>query len=165
MGCDIHFFVEHWTSSNNYGGPKDLEDDRDQKINEVLDEVPVRFRWISADKWQIEDGEWQIDWNDEYYGGRNYELFSLLAGVRGDLEPIKDIRGIPEDASTGYLYKCNKWKGDAHSHSYYTLDELLNVDWSKYKYMYIDDFIKSLDRMKEIDTDYKKVRCCFFFDN
>lgn len=31
--------------------------------------------------------------------------------------------------------------------------------------MYIDDFIKCIDKMKLIDNDPKKVRCCFFFDN
>lgn len=164
MGCDIHFFVERWTSSNDYLGPRDLEDDRDQKISEVLD-APVRHRWVSADKWQIEDGQWHIDWDDEYYNGRNYQLFSLLAGVRGDLDPIIQRRGIPEDASTGYLYKCNQWEGDAHSHTYYTLDELLNVDWSKYEDLYPEEFIKSIEIMKLIDSDPKKVRCCFFFDN
>ena len=165
MGCDIHFFVEHWTSSNDYLGPRDLEDDRDHKLSEVLDDVPVSYRWVSADQWQIEDGEWQIDWDDEYYGGRNYQLFSLLAGVRGDLEPISRKRGIPEDASCGYLYKCKQWEEDAHSHSYYTLDELLQIDWSKYDDLYPNEFIESIEKMKLLDPDPKRVRCCFFFDN
>lgn len=167
MGCDIHFYVERWTSSNDYLGPRDLEDDRDQKINELLDDVPVSYRWVSADKWQIEDGEWQIDWNDEYYGGRNYYLFSILADVRnsGEVEPLDYPRGIPDDASCGYLYKCDQWDSDAHSHSYFTLDELLNVDWSQYDSDYIDEFMETIEKMKEIDDDPLNVRCCFFFDN
>ncbi len=34
MGCDIHLYVEKWTSSNNYDGPKDLSEDREQKLSE-----------------------------------------------------------------------------------------------------------------------------------
>ena len=167
MGCDIHFYVERWTSSNNYGGPRDLSDDREQKLSEVLGDVPTKFRWVSADNWQIEDGEWQIDWNDEYYGDRNYYMFGVLADVRNDggVEPIDYPKGIPDDASTGYLYKCEQWDSDAHSHSYFTLDELLNVDWSEYEPGYISDFMEALEKMKEIDSDPLNVRCCFFFDN
>jgi hypothetical protein len=167
MGCDIHFYVERWTSSNDYLGPRDLKDDRDQKINELLDDVPVSYRWVSVDNWQIEDGEWQIDWNDEYYGGRNYYLFSILADVRNDggVEPICYPKGIPDDASCGYLYKCDQWDSDAHSHSYFTLDELLNVDWSEYESDYIDEFMETIEKMKKIDEDPINVRCCFFFDN
>jgi hypothetical protein len=167
MGCDIHFYVERWTSSNNYGGPRDLSDDREQKLSEVLEDAPTKFRWVSADNWQIEDGEWQIDWNDEYYGNRNYYIFGILADVRNDggVEPIDYPKGIPDDASTGYLYKCEQWDSDGHSHSYFTLDELLNVDWSEYEPGYISDFMETLEKMKEIDEDPLNVRCCFFFDN
>ncbi len=167
MGCDIHFYVERWTSSNNYGGPRDLSDDREQKLSEILEDASTKFRWVSADNWQIEDGEWRIDWNDEYYGDRNYYIFGILADVRNDggVEPIDYPKGIPDDASYGYLYKCEQWDSDAHSHSYFTLDELLNVDWSEYEPGYIDDFMKTLEKMKEIDNDPLNVRCCFFFDN
>jgi len=79
--------------------------------------------------------------------------------------PINYPKGIPDDASTGYLYKCDQWDGDAHSHSFFTLEELLNVDWSEYDSEYIDDFMETLEKMKKIDEDPSKVRCCFFFDN
>lgn len=164
MGCDIHFFTEKWTSTNDYGGPRDLSDDREQKLNEVLEDEPTRFRWVSADTWYLEDGNWQVE---ELYNGRNYGLFSILADVRnnGSIEPIHIEKGIPLDASTGYLYKCQQWEGDAHSHTYYTLDELLNVDWSKYESFYVGEFMDTLEEMKRIDSDPLNVRCCFFFDN
>jgi hypothetical protein len=167
MGCDIHFYVERWTSSNNYGGPRDLSDDREQKLSEVLEDVPTKFRWVSADNWQIEDGEWNVDWSEQFYSDRNYYLFSILADVRNDggVEPIGYTKGIPDDASSGYLYKCDQWDGDGHSHSFFTLEELLNVDWSEYESEYIDDFMKTLEKMKEIDENTSSIRCCFFFDN
>jgi hypothetical protein len=167
MGCDCHFYVERWTSSNNYEGPRDLSEDREQKLNEVLEDVPSKFRWVSADKWKLEDGNWHVDYNLEYYNGRNYYLFSILADVRNGsgIEPINYPKGIPDDASTGYLYKCDQWDSDAHSHSYFTLEELLNVDWSKYESIVLIDFMETLERMKKIDDDPLNIRCCFFFDN
>jgi hypothetical protein len=167
MGADIHFYVEKWTSSNNYEGPRDLSEDRDQKLNEVLEDVPSKFRWVSADKWELEDGNWHVPYNLEYYNRRNYYIFSILADVRNGsgIEPINYPKGIPDDASTGYLYNCDQWDSDAHSHSYFTLEELLNVDWSEYDSDRIGGFMETLERMKEIDKDPLNVRCCFFFDN
>lgn len=167
MGCDIHFYTERWTSSNNYEGPRDLSEDRDQKLNEVLEDVPTKFRWVSADSWKKEDGEWRVEWNKQLYSDRNYYLFGILADVRnrGGVEPINYPKGIPDDASSGYRYMCDRWDGDAHSHSYFTLDELLNIHWSEYDYDYIGGFMETLEKMKEIDEDPLNVRCCFFFDN
>lgn len=167
MGCDIHFYVERWTSSNDYSGPKDLSDDRERKLNELLEDVPTEYRWVSADKWELEDSNWHIPWNLEYYNNRNYYIFSILADVRnsGEVEPLDYPRGIPNDASIGYLYKCGQWDSDAHSHSYFTLDELLNVDWSQYDSDYIEELMETIEKMKEIDDDPLNVRCCFFFDN
>ena len=167
MGCDIHFYVERWTSSNDYSGPRDLSDDRDQNLNELLEDVPTEYRWVSADKWELEDSNWHIPWDLEYYNNRNYYIFSILADVRnsGKVEPLDYPRGIPNDASIGYLYKCDQWDSDAHSHSYFTLDELLSVDWSQYDSDYIEELMETIEKMKEIDDDPLNVRCCFFFDN
>ncbi len=165
MGCDIHFYVERWTSSNNYEGPKDLSEDREQKLNEVLEDKPTHFRWVSADKWGKKDDTWSVGWNDQYYGSRNYALFSILADVRGNEKPLDEPRGIPDDVSTGYKYVCDAWDSDGHSHSYFTLEELLQVDWSKYKEYYVSEFLETIEDMKEIDEDTSNVRCCFFFDN
>lgn len=163
MGCDIHFFTEHFTSSNNYLGPRDITEDRNTKIEEIIEGKTQTEKWVSADEWEIHDGEWSIQ---EKYYNRNYYLFSLLADVRNTgEEPIDYPRGIPQDASLGYLYKCNQWEGDAHSHSYYTLKELLEVDWNNYDLEYLEEFLDVLEDLKSIDNDYSKVRICFFFDN
>ena len=173
MGCDIHFFTERFTSSNDYDGPKDLKEERSKKLDNLLGDSGVQERWVSADKWEKSDQFNRIkEWNllYEYYDSRNYYIFSILAGVRSgsyDTDPIDYPRGVPEDASFGYLYKVNQWSGDAHSHSYFTLEELINIDWSKYE---IDDqsilnFLKTIEEMKLIDEDPSKIRCCFFFDN
>jgi len=165
MGCDCHVYMERWTNSNKYDGPKDLAEDRDNKLNELLENEPTTFRWVSVDKWNYDGDEWRTNWQDLYYDERNYQLFSILADVRGDYSPIVEPRGIPEDASTGYKYMCDRWGGDAHSHSYYTLTELLNVNWEEYDDCHLNDFLKSIERMKGIDEDTDNIRMCFFFDN
>jgi len=167
IGCDIHFFTERWTSDNKYEGPKDLAEDRDSKLEEILENTESNYRWVSADTWSKDDS-WYAD---EIYNGRNYYLFSILADVRnsGGVEPIDYPRGIPEDLSSGYKYAVDRWDGDGHSHSYFTLDELLNFDWLEYqeddKVGWLDGFMKTIETMKSIDPDPKNVRCCFFFDN
>lgn len=161
----IHFFRERKTASINYDGPRDLQDDRDIKIEEIIEGRPLTERWVSADEWFLEgDGD---TWSQhEAYWSRNYYLFSILADVRnsGDVEPICEPRGIPEDASSGYKYMTDRWDGDAHSHSYFTLEELLSVDWRKYDTENIEHFLKVVEDLKKIDTP-DKVRICFFFDN
>ena len=108
MGCDIHVFMERWTNSNKYDGPRDLVEDRDNKLNELLEDKPTLYRWVSVDKWSYYEDGWRTNWEDLYYDSRNYQLFSILADVRGDYSPIVEPRGIPEDASTGYKYMCDQ---------------------------------------------------------
>lgn len=78
------------------------------------------------------DNTRQMCWS-VFYGGRNYTLFSILAGVRNydELEPISPPRGIPEDASVDYLEEVNRLEGDGHSHSWFTLKEILDFPWDK----------------------------------
>ena len=58
-----------------------------------------------------------------------------------------------------------RWRGDGHSHSYFTLTELLEIDWSRYKTDWIQDFMEAIEKMKQIDPNSDNVRACFFFDN
>ena len=162
MGADIHFFVERLASDNNYEGPRETSEERDRKIEDLIGGTKPVERWVSADRWELEGGEWYLSW--DLYGERNYQMFALLADVRngGLIDPISEPRGIPDDASAGYLYKVNQWDMDGHSHTYYTLQELLEVDWESYDFA--EGFIEAINAMKEID-DPSKVRCCMFFDN
>jgi hypothetical protein len=165
MGADIHFFCEKKTASLNYEGPKDLQYERNSKIEEVIEGKALTERWVSADRWVYqEDNSWI---HEEAYWSRNYYLFSILADVRnsGDVEPISYPRGIPKDASTGYLYSVNRWDSDGHSHSYFTLEELLNIDWNQYHKEYLEEFLEVIEQLKSIDKNPQKVRICFFFDN
>lgn len=166
MGCDIHFFVEKWTNTNDYDGPVDISEKRINSIDDVIGIKEQNYRWVSADKW-VFNGDWapgEFYVEDQLYKDRNYSLFGLLAGVRVN-DPTIAIyprRGRPKDASFGLQYLFNIWEGDLHSTSYLTLAELLeNID----KFKPYPDFIETIENMKKIDPDPNMVRCVFFFDN
>lgn len=82
------------------------------------------------------DGAWVNQSGTDEYGGplrgpleeRNYELFGLLAGVRSNnFRPLFEGRGLPEDRSPEAI-AYNGWE---HSHSFFTLAELLEIDLSE----------------------------------
>jgi len=165
MGADIHFFIEKFSDEPIKNGPIDISEIRDNKISSILDKQELEHRWITADEWEInEDGNWEI--NDYFYDGRrSYHLFGVLAGVRtwDYSDTICEPRGIPQDASSAYKYMCELFKGDSHSHSYFTLEELLEVDWKSKSLKWFEK--ETIKKMKSIDPDPKKVRAVFFFDS
>jgi hypothetical protein len=158
--------VERYTTDpENETTPTSKVNKRENRVNELLGETSEP-RWISADNWEAEDyGDGDMHWSNypnALYSGRNYSLFEKLANVRsyGEGNAIAEPRGVPEDASDAYLYIVEQWKGDGHSHSYFTLAELLEHDWSDFT-----EFRETLERMKDLDENTDNVRAVFFFDN
>jgi hypothetical protein len=111
MGCDIHVFTEAYNTV-----------DIDKKA------------WVNIDRWKLNrfydpkepDGEDEYE-IDALYSGRDYGLFSLLAGVRdytGKVVPISEPKGLPDDISARTQQEAERWGSDGHSHSYITLKEL-----------------------------------------
>lgn len=105
MGCDIHMVIEHRRSG----------------------------------QWKLVGEPTRDAYGDlrmpEPYRRRNYDVFAILANVRnghfapaGYFVPISEPRGVPDDASP----LVRKWmlEGD-HSHSWVTLRELCEYDWSR----------------------------------
>lgn len=170
MGCDIHFFCEKFSTDIDYEGPRDISEERDIKLITLLNDK-VEPRWITADSWELEEVDddifyWSVVSDKRFYSSRNYRLFEILAGVRGyDENAISPPRGIPPDISEAYKEQLKQWEGDIHSESYFTLKELLDVDWSKYNTEIFSEFFETIVKMKKIDSDPEKVRCVFFFDN
>lgn len=115
MGCDIHFYVEK----------------------------KVKGKWVAADKYtKDEDGNLNVDYDDRFYAGRNYNLFAILANVRngigfagcktgGGFIPISEPKGLPEDVSQKVKDISDGWDCDGHSHSWFTVKELLDYDWTQ----------------------------------
>ena len=44
--------------------------------------------------------------------------------------PIDDPRGLPDDISPLVRKEAEHWEGDGHSHSYFTLKELKEYNWT-----------------------------------
>ena len=105
MGCDIHVYLEKYTSVNG------------------------EYKWVNVDHWQLNPDFGSHENEREYdlipfYWGRNYDLFSILAEVRGSYDPIDDPRGLPEDVTDATRQEFERWGQDAHTPSHYTLKEL-----------------------------------------
>lgn len=80
------------------------------------------------------NNKWEeVDFGYEIYDGRNYFLFSVLAGVRNKykIRPIKEPRGLPDDVCNSIKKGSEDWGIDGHSHSWYTLKELCDFNWNK----------------------------------
>lgn len=107
MGCDIHLFTERKRSINN------------------------KSKWVNVDHWKINPYH-GIDKSEprlnlvELYGGRNYPLFGMLAGVRNYNEnPVmSQPKGLPKDCSLIVKNESDIWGSDGHSHSFFTLEEI-----------------------------------------
>lgn len=63
---------------------------------------------------------------------RDYFRFALLADVRNEdvsdrerIQPISRPRGVPTDCCAKVLDDIEQWRDDGHSHSYFTLKELM----------------------------------------
>lgn len=118
VGCDIHFFVERRNGDGT---------------------------WHTADAWEPDEYEpnrIRVPYEKSFCHDRSYSLFSILANVRngygfagvdtGDgFLPIAEPRGMPNDASPEVAAEAESWDGDGHSHSYFTVAELLAFDWTQ----------------------------------
>lgn len=111
MGCDIHMYPE----------------------------VKRDGKWCDLYKFEPDQHAaqpWAADRNNYYgYDGRNYSLFGMLAGVRRpEMNVIAERRGLPLDASPIVVSEIGGGEndyGDFHSHSWLTLKEILDFDWSQ----------------------------------
>lgn len=67
------------------------------------------------------NGHWEHYSNPDVQ--RNYELFAMMAGVRGDATPIALPRGLPEDANR--LTRLDaEYHDDGHNHSWLSSEEV-----------------------------------------
>lgn len=76
-----------------------------------------------AGKW-VSVGISPFDWRD-------YGMYAFLAGVRNysGIPPIAEKRGWPDDVSDAA--REGHWDLDSHSHSWLTVEELENFDYSQ----------------------------------
>lgn len=144
MGCDIHLFAEA------------------KKGNQ----------WVSLEKWVVdEDGNYDTPYGERFYnGGRNYNLFAALVGVRDSSFsspplPITQPNKIPKDSCKEIKRVVRQWAGDGHSHSHLTLAQIKSYDWTPWEKT-CEDFLKEvLPKMSAVNVGEDDVRIVFFFDN
>lgn len=116
MECDIHFYVERRD-----GG-----------------------QWVSCDTWKKEEGDeiGVVPYENLFYRKRNYSLFAILADVRNGrgfagiktgegFNPIAAPRGVPVDCCQEYRALQESYGEDGHSHSFFTVAELMAFDWTQ----------------------------------
>jgi hypothetical protein len=141
MGCDIHSLAE-------------VKERRFETAHHESGLIAGKFvpgseRWVAIDD-EIFPNTY-YDANSKYepftkrgrktpLDDRNYDLFALLADVRNGygfagtprgnrIEPLSEPRGVPDDASFTWLETVDSWSVDMHSHSWFTLAEL--VAWQE----------------------------------
>jgi hypothetical protein len=122
-------------------------------------------------------------WNTHSQQGiyRNYWLFGLMAGVRDYGKVLFTDRGIPSE--TSLTKEIKEWNGDGHSHSWLNIGELKIVQEKLYerhihhtyiemkeylkvgKPKYNEDLNRIIKVMKRLESDGKKTRLTFWFDN
>jgi len=157
MGCDIHTYTE----------------------------ALVNGKWIPIGAVGV-DWIWDEKAEDEFpalaikspYRDRNYSLFSVLAGVRGEGPAIIPPRGVPDDMNESIAAEYERWGCDAHTAHHYYLSELIEnrhqfereEDWGDgKKYKVGGGFLNTLDDLTELakryEIDPEDVRIVFWFDN
>jgi hypothetical protein len=110
---------------------------------------------------------------EQPYSGRNYNLFNVLAGVRGDGEGmIDEPRDIPDDTSHVVRSDYEGWGMDAHSATHFYLDELLDSEYRKMSKEELYDigidsyfFHEMIDQLLNLTNDPTDIRVIFWFDN
>lgn len=159
MGCDIHLFAE-------------------RKARHPL--FWWKVQWVSIDKYTLnpdfgsDDSEpkFHIDRKDRFYtGGRNYNLFCALAGVRsyqfnGEPKQVSEPKGLSNHCFQ-IMEEIERYGSDGHTHSWNTLAELERFDWSEYGKTCNDFVNEVLPKLKAASrtSRHDDVRIVYFFDN
>lgn len=156
MGCDIHCYLEvrHFRYNDK---------DRNNGV------------WANADKWvrnsfsvlYPEDNEPKYHVDEPITRHRNYFLFAALAGVRNywDVKPVRDAKGMPDDAADEVKAECERYGVDGHSHSWLTFRELANYEWPKECKHEAQRIIDKMSVHLKGNTTADDVRIVFWFDN
>lgn len=126
---------------------------------------------IYLEKYNSETLVWEKIPRIRMYDDRDYSLFSLLAGVRGQYKPFKQPKGIPEDVSKGILKCIKNWGTCGHSHSWYGLKELIDhprwdiehterLNVTDKEYIYYKKHNKLPEKYKQVKYHYSNLYTC-----
>ncbi len=142
MGCDSHPNIE----VRNSAGKWKVVDSKTRCYDKL------NFERDGKSAWDVWDKEHNTALN-KLLGSRNYTLFSVIADVRNGegIHPLFADRGLPEDVSQEVAndipYDC-----DYHSHTYFTLRELMEVDWDEVAQEHGESFLYADQYADYIET-------------
>lgn len=148
MGCDIHLYIETKNEDMSWGLFTDYIQITGEETRRTQEEYKAMYGYYES-----------------LYISRDYDLFSVLAGVRGDLEPIDYPIGFPDDCSQDFLDVMKSWGSDAHSETHYTLDKLLEyfeLPENAERFRYFSELLIQIRKLKKYAED---IRLLIFFDN
>jgi hypothetical protein len=119
MGCDIHMFIEYRNTGMAWKADPHHKPIVEDTCISRCDNKKDYCDFCSADRPE------ECDMAHRHYNqtiaiGRDYRLFSLLAGIR---EP----KGLPADVSEIVQAAADRDGQDGHSHSYMSLEEFKKV--------------------------------------
>lgn len=161
MGCDIHFYAERreadgtWTEVVPPPGPCEFCKGEGEVLATRGPNAGQQQPCFFCTRGEDEDDDGLAgsvvapaygyvgvpgQYREEFYEGRNYNLFAILADVRNGrgfagvktgegFRPIAAPRGLPADVSATVKARSDRWGGDGHSHSWFTVAELDAYDW------------------------------------
>ncbi len=120
------------------------------------------------------DGEWR------HYGHpaihRSYELFGLMAGVRGSATPVAEAKGVPNDMTYLTQFSYDQWIEYNHHASWLGAEEIKEVierfctkdiweagDW--FGYLFGSSWVGYIKYSKDLPEKLEDIRWVFWFDN
>ena len=178
MGCDIHTMAEIKMKRQDTLYPNAIK--KRYFEYEEYDVLPAVFDnpYHRVEDYVLNLDDFNAPFTNQPFRQRNYVLFSLLADVRNDgsIDPFDEPRGVPDDVSSaGYTF-MHSYGVDGHSHTWYTLQELLDVDWDNVwkpepgdNWKPFERITKDIARLKMIcdrlEVPYTDARFIMFFDN
>jgi hypothetical protein len=124
------------------------------------------------------DGQWRY-YNYRDSMGRDYEMFSVVAGVRGNEDPIVEPKGHPDNMDWMTKRILEYWKLDAHTKTWfgpyeiYRLKEWYEKTKGKFCFRFYEDFgylfgnsWTSLTECPDaVPKDILNIRWIIWFDN
>lgn len=138
MGCDIHMYVEKKID----GQWQALQGVDALSLSYAVNRLREACECEVSAYWEERVKELSEKTYKFLYTDRNYDLFGMLADVRngtgfagcgtGDgFVPISQPRGLPNDVSEYVKGESDEWGGDGHSHSWLTVKDLVDYDWTQ----------------------------------
>lgn len=178
MGCDIHTMAEIKMSRQYQLRPNAIK----QRFYEHTgyEPLPAVFdnSYHRLEDYVVDLDDFHAPFTAQPFRDRNYALFAFLADVRNDgsIEPLDDPRGTPNDCSDAGHEFMRSYGIDGHSHTWFTLEELLDVEWENVwtppagdDWKPFEQIKKDIDRLKLIcdrtEVPYSDARFIMFFDN